>query len=252
MSKPTYIVPLLIAVSCLSSCQYMMSPAAKRAAAAPQAATTTKNTAARSFERNDPTVPFLAVRIYYGDAANLKSLIEVQDDQAERYRGMRRVGDGILSVGIKDEKGRWLASYECGGHLFVTGAAGQPCQVVLRNESNSRLEIVTGIDSRDAVGGGGFKIENQGIILQPMQTSVIGQNNPGAPDALRFGPGRPASAGPVIEREMKPSNGSLFVAVFHEKDRFPWEGTSRPVRKNSPGKFPQRQYEPEPLTFEYR
>jgi hypothetical protein len=207
---------------------------------------------ARVFEREDAKVPFLAVRLYYGDAAAVREMLEVQDDSAVRYRGMRRAGDGIVSVGVKDGKGAWVDSYECGGHLFVTGAAGQTCQIVVRNESKSRLEILVGMDGADAVSGGGFKLQNHGVVLSPLQTSVIGAVKRGKPAPLQFGPGRAPSLGPVIESRIAPGRGSILLAVFLEKDRLPWEGSLRVPTRNVPGKFPQRTFEPEPLPHEYR
>ena len=206
----------------------------------------------RVFEREDARVPFLAVRLYYGDVASVRGMLETQDDSAVRFRGMRRAGDGIVSVGVKDGKGAWVDSYECGGHLFVTGAAGQPCQIVVRNESKSRLEILIGMDGADVISGGGFKLENHGLVLSPLQTSTIGVVKRDKPAALRFGPGRAPSLGPVVESLIAPARGSILLTVFQEKDRLPWEGSVRAATRTVPGKFPQRTFEPEPTANEYR
>lgn len=245
MSKRFLLAPCLLALLCIVGCQPFQSPATKRAGAS-------KAAPARAFERDDPAVPFVAVRLYYGDAASVKKLLEAQDDSVVRFKGMRRVGSGVLSVGVRDGRGHWVESYECGGHLFVTGVAGQPCQIVVRNDSRVRLEIVAGMDGADAVSGGAFQLENHGLVLAPVQTSILGQVKRGGVPTLRFGAGRPPSLGPVIEAKLAPSNGSILLAVFQEKGRLPWEGTIRMGTRTTTGKFPQRRYEPDPLSTEYR
>lgn len=243
----------LVVLAALTSCEHMKSPGAKRAAAVPRTTSPLPPSASRPpFSRHDATVPFLTVRAPYADASAMCALIDAQDDHVVPFRGMRRAGDGIISVGVKDGRGRWLQSWECGGHIFITGASGQPCQIVLRNESNARLEIVAGIDGRDALNGGPFRVENAGIILPPLQTTVIGRVSRGKPAPLTFGAGRSPSAGPVVEREIKPAPGSILLAVFHERDRFPWEGSARPQPSATPDKFPRRKSQPAPFTHEYR
>lgn len=244
MARLRFIALFIFSVSIFTGCQ-TSGLTGKTAPAAP-------SHPVRVFEREDAKVPFLAVRLYYGDAAAVRGMLEVQDDSAVRFRGMRRVGDGIVSVGVKDGKGAWVDSYECGGHLFVTGAAGQPCQIVVRNESRSRLEILVGMDGADVISGGAFKVENHGVVMSPLQTFVMGVVRRGKPAVLKFGPGRAPSLGPVIETRIAPARGSILLAVFQEKGRLPWEGSTRPATRTVPGKFPQRTFEPEPLANEYR
>jgi hypothetical protein len=244
MARLRFIAHFVFSVSILTGCQ-TPGVTGKTAPAA-------SSHQARVFEREDANVPFLAVRLYYGDAAAVRGMLEVQDDSAVKFRGMRRAGNGIVSVGVKDGKGAWVESYECGGHLFVTGAEGQPCQIVVRNESKSRLEILVGMDGADAISGCAFKLENHGLVLSPLQTSTIGVVKRGKPPVLRFGPGRAPSLGPVIEARIAPARGSILLAVFQEKGRFPWEGSIRAATRNAPGKYPQRKFEPEPVANEYR
>ena len=237
-------VALFLSLCALTACQ---SPRSVRAADRTKTAS-----ASRTFERNDGETPFLNIRIFYADAAVVSKLVEVQDDSAVRFRGLRRVGDGILSVGVRDGRGRRVVSYECGGHLFVTGTPGQPCQIVIRNLSSARLEILAGMDGKDAISGGVFKLSDHGQILLPLQTVVIGKAARGKPGTLRFGPGRSPAAGPVVEASVAPSDGSILLAVFIEKGALPWEGKIRTSGVTMPGKFPQPRHEPAPRSTEYR
>lgn len=231
---------MLASVGVLSGCQGLKPAAAGGHAAARPAV----------FQRHDGSTPFLSVRLFYADAASLRALVDQQDDFARRFKGLRRVGDGVLSVGVRDGRGRWLETFECGGHLFLTGAAGQSCQIVVRNESRARLEIMAGIDGSDASGGGPFDLKKPGRVIMPLQTLVIGKASGREPPVLRFGKGRSPSAGPVVEPRLAPSNGSILVAAFMEKDVYPWEGRSR--RQAADGEFPRRRHQPGPLSSEYR
>ena len=206
------------------------------------------------FIREEVTEPFIVARAFYGSQPAVKAMLEVQDDTSSSFRGLHRVGDGLISIGIKDGRGRWLRTHECGGHLFVEATEGQPCQIVVKNNARTRLEIVAGIDGADAVNAGPFNLSNQGIVVAPLQTIVIGKVKRHQPAKLIFGRGRDASRGPVVMSHVAPSNGSIIVCAFRPKDRFPWEGSiSRPMHTTAmPGKFPQRRFEPEPYSEDYR
>lgn len=210
------------------------------------------NAAANStaFQRHDGPTPFLSARLFYADATSVRKLVDQQDDFARRFKGLRRVGDGVLSVGVRDGRGRWLETFECGGHLFVSAPAGQTCQIVVRNESKARLEILAGMDGNDVSNGGTFDLKNPGRVILPYQTLVFGKISGSKSPALRFGKGRSPSAGPVVEARLAPPSGSILVVAFMEKDVFPWEGRIR--RQTSSGEFPQRRYHPNPLSSEYR
>ena len=201
------------------------------------------------FERHDVHRPFLKARLYYGNAGSVKSMIESQDDYAGRFRGLHRIADGILSVGVKKGPGQWLRTHECGGHLFVEANPGEPCQIVVRNETRNRMEVVVAMDGRDVLTDAPESIHNQGLILAPGEVRVIGG---GRDPELKFGPGRPDPARPVIQPWMKSASGSISLSVFHEKGRLPWEGNHRTQRPPTMDKFPARKYEPEARNYEYR
>lgn len=236
----------ILLVIALTSCDSFRSPAGRSRSSH----LATHGT--QAFMRHDPVSPFLVQRIYYGDAAKVRQMVEVQDDQAARFRGMRRVGDGIISVGIKDGRGRWLESFECGGHLFVVGAEGQACQVVVQNESRTRLEVICGVDGRDASRGIAFDANQPGVIVPPMKRIVIGATKGRQPAMLRFGPGRSVPSMPIIENVVAPSAGSIMIAIFNEKDRFPWEGSAHAGSQYAPGKVPPRAIDSDAMPQDYR
>ena len=201
------------------------------------------------FERHDIHRTFLETHLYYGDGASVMSMIEAQDDYVGRFRGLHRIANGIVSVGVKKGPGKWLRTHECGGHLFVEAKPGDGCQIVLRNETRNRLEIVVAMDGRDVLTGAHESIHNPGVILAPGEVRLIGG---GKDPNLSFGPGRPDPARPVIQPWMKSASGSISLSIFHEKGRLPWEGNHRTQRPPTMDKFPARKYEPEARNHEYR
>lgn len=205
----------LVLIFAESSCAAIKAQRAKEAAG---------QRARAAFVREEAAEPFIVARAFYGSPPAVKAMIGLQDDMAASLRGLHRVGDGLISIGIKGARGRWLRTHECGGHLFVEAAEGQPCQIVVRNHARSRLEIVVGKDGADAVGGGPFALENPGIVIGPLQTVAIGKVTRRQPATLVFGPGRDASRGPVVQTHVAPSNGSIIVCAFQQKGRLPWEG----------------------------
>lgn len=209
-----------------------------------------RSSASGSFQRQHPTTPFFVQRVRYDALAGIQKLLELQDDPVLRVRSMRRVGDGVLSLGIQDGRGRWLQTFECGGHLFVVGQPQQTCRIVIRNESRCRLEITAGMDGRDLVAGGVYEFANPGIVVAPLQTFVFGDAKKDR-RPLRFA-AVPAVTLPVLQARTPAELGVIHLAIFHEKDRFPWEGSTRTLRRNTPGKFPQPTHAREPLPHDYR
>lgn len=201
------------------------------------------------FQRHDAHRPFLKTHLYYGDTGSVKTMIEAQDDYVGRFRGLHRVGDGILSVGVKKGPAHWLRTHECGGHLFVEAKAGESCQIAIRNETRNRLEVVVAMDGRDVLSGAQETSHQNGVILAPGEVRVLGG---GKTDALHFGAGRPDPGRPVIQPWMKSAAGSISLSVFHEKGRLSWEGSHRNRRSPPMSKFPARKYEPESRNYEYR
>lgn len=163
---------------------------------------------------------------------------------------MRRIGDGILSVGVQDATGRWLPNYECGGHGFAVVNAGQGVRVVLKNESARRLEVVAAVDEADALTGGRFDLTNEGVMLQPQQTVVLGDGKSGR-QPLRLS-SEPAAIGPVMPMSIDPASSEIFLAVFHESGHLPWERGPRDSKRAATRQFPEPRHPAEPLPHDYR
>lgn len=204
------------------------------------------------FQRHDLHTPFLTTRLYYGDAMDVKKMIRSQDDAVRHFRGLHRVGDGIISVGLKNGKGRWLRSHECGGHVFVEAKAGEPCVIVVRNETRNRLEIVYAVDGQDALTGAAESVHHAGLIFQPNETKIIGRKRDQMGASLTFGLGRPDPNRPVIHPWMRSASGSIVLHAFHDRNRFPWEGNHRTPQTPPMNQFPARKHVPEARSFEYR
>lgn len=84
-----------------------------------------------------------------------------------------RAGDPY-SIGIEDEYGAPLRTFEHGAELFVLGGHGQRYTIVLRNQTGRRVEAVVSVDGRDVVSGGvGDFVRERGYVLGPYATLRI-------------------------------------------------------------------------------
>ncbi len=98
--------------------------------------------------------PHMVARIIYASPAELPALIQRQGDVADTPRGLARMGDGTLDLGVQDAAtGRWMETYLCGGTLFVAALPNQAYRLVVKNRTPMSLELKVGADGQDVPGG---------------------------------------------------------------------------------------------------
>lgn len=98
--------------------------------------------------------PHLVARIVYGAPDRVSRMMESQGDVQDAVRGLTRMGDGSIEVGLQDEAtGRWLDSHLCGGVLFVSGLPNQAYRIVVRNRTPLPLELAVGVDGKGITDG---------------------------------------------------------------------------------------------------
>jgi hypothetical protein len=81
---------------------------------------------------------------------------------------------GLYSVSVEDEWGGPLRTFDRDGELYVLASYGQRYAIVLRNNSDRRVEAVVSVDGRDVVSGriGDF-VRERGYVLAPYATLRI-------------------------------------------------------------------------------
>lgn len=120
------------------------------------------------------TTPHMVARVVYATPEQIRSLIERQGDVPETQRGLARMGDGTVDLGVQDvASGKWLESHLCGGILFVAGLPNQAYRIVLKNRTPMPLELGVGIDGKDAQTGRTASLGRGSLRVEPKSTLVL-------------------------------------------------------------------------------
>ncbi len=211
----------------------------------------------QEWSRATPRTPQLLARSFYGPQEVTATLVEELEDVARPARSMTRMGNGMISIRLQDERGRRLPAVECGGHLIVLGAAGQACQLVVKNETDVPVEILPSMDGLDLETGAPTDLERRGRIVPPRDKTVFAtiSGGDGKAEPLRFR--EVADTGALYRTSPGGTLGSIAVAVFLPKGANSFESRPslerrKPALPGTPGALPQRRYEPMLLPYQYR
>lgn len=156
-------------------------------------------------------------------------------------QGPQEVAKGLLSAGLKDDHGRWLPSYaECGPvrRVGVIGKTGQRYEVVLRNESRERIEVVVSVDGLDVLDGRPAGYSKRGYIIGPRNSITIPgwRTSMSSVAAFRF-----AAVGDSYVAKMHEDTrnaGVIGVAVFRERWSMDRRFAQPPPGDPDPNPFP--------------
>ena len=192
-----------------------------------------------SFRRADSSHPLATAAIYYNDAAGIRAMAGA----TAWRRGwplLQAPTQSLISVGLKDQSGRFLPGLIVGHRWFVVGEEGRRYSIVVRNKTNLRLEVVLSVDGLDVLDGRKASVRKPGYVMAPRsELKVEGfRQSTEAVAAFRFSPVRESYA---AEKYHKTQNvGVIGVAIFNEVGTNPW--TNEEVRKRLdanpfPGRF---------------
>jgi len=192
-----------------------------------------------SFRRADSTHALATASIYYNDAAGIRAMAGAVAWQ-RRWSLLPPPTESLISVGLKDQSGRFLPGLIVGDRWFVVGEEGRRYSIVVRNKTNLRLEIVLSVDGLDVLDGRKASMRKPGYVMTPRsELKVEGfRQSTEAVAAFRFSPVRESYA---AEKYRNTQNvGVIGVAVFNEFGTNPW--TTEEVRKRLnanpfPGRF---------------
>ena len=155
---------------------------------------------------------------------------------------MFSVAGGLVSVGLRDESGRFFTGFSAGGHNYSVGESGHRYTVVLRNNTNFRLEAVLSVDGLDVLDGKAAAFAKRGYIMDPRSELEIDgfRQSMDAVAAFRFGSVRGSYAG---QKTGDTRNvGVIGVALFNEigTNPVPWTPEEVQRRRDAnpfPGQF---------------
>lgn len=120
------------------------------------------------------TTPHMVARVVYAAPEQVRHLVERQGDVPETQRGLARMGDGTVDLGVQDvASGKWLESHLCGGILFVAGLPNQAYRIVLKNRTPLPLELGVGVDGKDSQTGGAASLRRGSLRVESKATLVL-------------------------------------------------------------------------------
>ncbi len=132
------------------------------------------------------------------------------------HKPLRDPGVGSYSLDVQSAEGHTLPVFRHRGRTYVLGQLGQRYEVLVRNNSNRRVEAVVSIDGLDAIDGKRGDLRKRGYIVEPWQTLRIDGFRVSLRDVAAFRFSRVRSS--YAARTGRPRNiGVIGVAIFPER-----------------------------------
>jgi hypothetical protein len=193
------------------------------------------------FERADFGSPFATAALYYNDEEGARA-VSGSAGFRRTPAGSFTVANGLVSIGLRDEGGRFFTGFVSGARNYVVGEAGHRYTIVVRNNTAFRLEIVLSVDGLDVLDGKAAAFNKRGYLIDPRgEIEVDGfRQSMDTVAAFRFGSVRGSYAGQKYGDTR--NVGVIGVAVFNERgtNPVPWTPGEVQQRRDAnpfPGQF---------------
>jgi hypothetical protein len=193
------------------------------------------------FERADFTSPFATAALYYNDEEGARA-VSGSAGFRRTPQGTFKIANGLVSVGLRDEGGRFFGGFVSGGRDYVVGEAGRRYTIVVKNNTNFRLEVVLSVDGLDVLDGKAAAFNKRGYLVDPRgEVEIDGfRQSMDTVAAFRFGSVRGSYAGQKYGDTR--NVGVIGVAVFNERgtNPVPWTPDEVQQRRDAnpfPGQF---------------
>lgn len=158
--------------------------------------------------------PHLVARIVYATPDRIGHMLERQGDVPDAQRGLARMGDGTVDLGVQDAAtGKWIESHLCGGILFVPGLPNQAYRLVLKNRTPMPLELSIGVDGKNIQTGGAASLQRGTLRLEKHGTLTVDHSLHGP---LLFKP--VSSDAALFDTSPQGRTGLIQLAVFLASD----------------------------------
>lgn len=174
-----------------------------------------------TFVRAMPNEPLATAEIFYNDRAGIEAMA-ASAEFSRRWPIIRGPAAQLISIGLRDESGKFLPGLIVGGRWFVIGEEGRRYSILVRNQSDYRLEVVLSVDGLDVLDGRSASVRKRGYVVEPHRTLVVDgfRQSTDAVAAFRFGPMNESYA---HEKYHDSRNvGVIGAAIFNERGTFPW------------------------------
>jgi hypothetical protein len=194
-----------------------------------------------SFERADASSPFATAALFYNDEEGARAMSSTSGFR-RTAPGMFTIAGGLVSIGLRDDGGRFFTGFTAGGRNYAVGDSGHRYSIVVRNNTNFRLEIVLSVDGLDVLDGKAASFGKRGYIMDPRgEIDVDGfRQSMDAVAAFRFGSVRGSYA--ALKTGDSRNVGVIGVALFNETgtNPVPWTPDEIQRRRDAnpfPGQF---------------
>jgi hypothetical protein len=172
------------------------------------------------FVRADGTNPVAMASVFYNDAEGARAMASAVGFR-QLADGQIDIGNGIATLGLKDDRDRFLSGFEASDKKFIVGRAGDRYSIVVKSHVPARLEIVVSVDGLDVLDGKAASFSKRGYLIEPHgQIEIDGfRQSAEAVAAFRFGSVRDSYA---QKKHGEARNvGVIGVALFHERGSSP-------------------------------
>lgn len=187
--------------------------------------------------------------IFYNDREGADAMLDYLGGEPRAAKGAQSMAGGLVRCGLRFGDGRWLDAWELRGKRIAAGEPGARYEVVVRNETRKRVEIVLSVDGLDALDGETANFKKRGYVIGPREELAVEgfRTSDGSVAAFRF---RSVGESYAQRRHGDTANvGVIGLAVFQERW---WAGEAprpenRAWRRTEPKDFPSsRRYSSPP------
>lgn len=196
------------------------------------------------FERADAGSPFATSQLFYNDEEGARAMT-ASSGFRRTPAGPFTVADGLVSVGLRGDNGRFFSGFVTGGRNYAVGESGRAYTIVLRSNASFRIEVVLSVDGLDVRDGQAAAFAKRGYILEPRAELDIDGFRQSVSEvaAFRFGSVRGSYVG--LKTGDTRNVGVIGIALFNEMGTNPVQWTADEVQRRRdanpfPGQFASR------------
>ncbi|GAA5495443.1 hypothetical protein Rhal01_01618 [Rubritalea halochordaticola] len=171
--------------------------------------------------------PNAVEKILYNDAEGVDAMA---GPETRTNNGLVKAKGGLVEWGIKSGWGYSKNVYGR-GNRFVVGSMGKNYSLVVKNLSNSRLEIVLSVDGLDVMDGKPASFAKRGYIVTPGHTLTVDgfRTSEDAVAAFKFS--TVGASYSNLRHDTTRNVGVIGMAVFTEKGVDPWKWSKRELER---------------------